>query len=408
MKKKILSILLIGILIIGLTGCGNSKNKTTNDNVLENSTNENTNKGREISKIYDFDLNGQSAVEFSDYSYTVIDTNGKEIYTGSKIEHIALLSNGYLTYNSYIDGYKLHSVNESYVMDLTGKKVLESTDTNEKIKRYGAVSVSGYVVVYEEADGLNGKTYNYKIIDLKGNTIYDGGEDKIFYLGGDYFCLNLNDGIYGTLVNAKTKKTTELDLSAENVYMYYSNKDNFGILRAEEIKTIDNNMNFGIEVSPIVLSYEDGYLISSDGNNIIDKNGKVIRDLSEGGYKDITYNNKEFAVISETGYYYKVDTNNNYVVEPVKIETNDSSVLINNDLYIIKGQELKKYNSKSNSYESVVTINAPSDKNDKAVLKNIKSNNIIEIGYYYNGKTNNLPNERIYVDLKTNKIIDSL
>ena len=80
-----------------------------------------------------------------------------------------------------------------------------------------------------------------------------------------------------------------------------------------------------------ILSLEDGYIYENaddswndnPGYYIKDLDGNILKDISEGGIKEIEYYDGRFYVITNTEYWYVMDKNFNYILEPEKARFSD-------------------------------------------------------------------------------------
>lgn len=137
--KKILSILLIGILVIGITGCGNSSNliKSLNDAVQEE-----LNVWVEQDGHTDFTI---SKIQSHLSDYTFIASGDKEFTS----------TNGSTEYTNQIVGYKSYSDNSTMTSTSDIKYVLVYDKENQK---YYSVEIS-----YEKTKFKEQYEYDYPV-----------------------------------------------------------------------------------------------------------------------------------------------------------------------------------------------------------------------------------------------------
>ena len=94
MKKKLLNILLIGILVVGLTGCGNTKTNDTNDSTNEKSNDKVIEKVQEdegvklVEKYTEYISNGDvdSAISLLDLDLLLESSNLKDKWTADEVK----------------------------------------------------------------------------------------------------------------------------------------------------------------------------------------------------------------------------------------------------------------------------------------------------------------------------------
>ena len=409
MKKKFLILLSFLLLILCLVGCGKktdvddeeATNKETN-NTSESSDAVN-NGTRTVKKIRKYAEDGNTIIEFSDGTASVFDQNLKEVYTGKTLEQPDhyMYSNGYLTHNGILSiGYDMINTDDCTIMDLKGNTVLS---TNDKKIKYYIVSKSGYVIQNVVVDDLNGEKDVYKIVDLKGNSIYET-EDELRYAGGDIF-YDSN----GVIINAKLNKQKSYDGFMNITYdskLGYIDVYDTAILNEDLTEQKDSEIEYNDTTYSgmgKVLSYTDKYKYYNEGDNylIVDFDNKVIKEITEGGVKKISYNNKEFAVISNTGYYYTFGLDGKYIIEPVKIEgTYDDITLLKNNIYTIKGKDIKTYDAKNKAFVNLLSINENISNYHFVDLNNDNILGINSSSYYDSAKYG--------IDIRSNKLIEKL
>jgi len=356
MKRKTLIVLLVvmlGVMLFTLTGCGNSdseKTKTNEKEVEKSSVTINKENTVEIEKIVSEYNSGIAVVEGKDGNIYMINENGevkadltKQLKSNIKGKYLGILNyNGYLT----IEPFKY----DSYIIDKEGKVVFE---INENIK-YGAVSKDGYVAIQKTINNLSGNTTIMQIIDLQENVVYEDENitstfeyvvDDIFVVDGIDRYGTPNKGYFIDLKDKNNKKKIELGgiLHKPSTYPDYDGiavKD--GIIVVDESSAtdyfIDAKTFVKYEIAELNFSNSSRKIINSNYYLIIDNDGEekyyinkidqasktdslgetAVKDLSEGGVAYIEYYNGVYYVISKTGYFYTLDDDFNYILEPVK------------------------------------------------------------------------------------------
>lgn len=298
MNKKILIVLLLGFILIGLTGC---KEKQEDEVKLENSEN-------------------KLVVAFSDKDELMVikegmvNDNGFIVdYKGNKKGSIEKCYDGdtYIM-NGYV--YTDSSINTNYIYDQTGKKLY-----SVKGKITG-VSESGYALIEEEKSNMSQGDYiEYNIIDLKNGESIKSYEkdisDELIYTGyKDYFLEKELDAMQaGDLYDAKNQK----EYHEYNINKEYLNKES-NILKYIELPYEDNKDN---AIGTDILSFENGLFLRE--GKLYDFNEKELKDISEGEIEYIYYYNDNIFVLTYTDYIYILDKNLDYATEPVKFSDTD-------------------------------------------------------------------------------------
>ncbi len=344
MKKRILVVGLITIFIlilVTLTGCGNKKETSSSDKINEN-------EGSKQSKEIEF-----SHIE-SSYSggYAILDSGKKDEKTQEEIFYYVdsagkvvdersiynnteeIFSNGYTTVNPYRrDGTYNDNIGKSYIIDAEGNSI----KSEKSSVAYSEVSKDGYVLAVYEEDGLSGKTYHTKIESLKGEEIFTvEGKAEYKLIIENIFAVILKDERKVSnkviLIDAKSKEKYEYDYNLytilDNViggknYIYIDNK-----IISTDLKKVYDNM-------PVMKQdLNDKYYLGEQG--IVNLEGKVVYDFSEGGYSQVCYYDGAYYVVSKTGFLYTMDDNFKTIAEPIKHSTSDL-VLTTNGVVTVEG-----------------------------------------------------------------------
>ena len=339
MKKRIFIVGIIFILIsmlVILTGCGDKKSNTNQNQEVENVTSNNeiqANKtGIEIKEIVQRFTDGIAVVKDNNYNQYAIDENGNVIVKSKDSDENIYYSNGYISVGNYI-------------YDSSGKEI-----THDENKTYGNVSKSGYVSVVIKSEDVSGKHYIEQIEDLQGNKISDAytlysTDSDFVYLFEDFYHVYDRENEEYLLINAKNNEIKNLEdvlckdggsLSYApdkiekfgNLYLIYTSGHNAWCVNSDfsKVTSAEPRYNrFGYTVNKIIL---DKYMIgegnqggNADEIRAFDLDGNMVKDFSEiGNVKAIEEYNNIIYIISETGYIYTMDENFNYIIQPEKTE----------------------------------------------------------------------------------------
>ena len=354
-QKKVLIVILSILLLLSvftLTGCGPQIGGTPAggheaQNIGENQSlgeqtqgtqNNNVQQGITtiLTVVYGFDDGRtESLIKYSnDNNYYVIDKAGKVVYTISDdnmdiSKNRVKYSNGYLLIDTQKYGPGGEETKINYVKDLRdGSTKLEGNETTELVN----VTESGYVLERVTIEALGGTTYESRIVDLSGNVVWRSEDnydvecfetvvgDIVAYAGSSYSGYSF--------INAKTGKTMDLGFSCVKGYFdcfvfgdyiltgVSANNDDYLIIDINNFKKIEP------ELSHVHKILNDTYIYSTPlwGTvGVYDMQGKLAKDLTEGGVEDIFYHNGTYYVISDTGFFYTMDDKFAYVKQPIKM-----------------------------------------------------------------------------------------
>lgn len=341
----------------------------------DSSTSESSSGIQNLKWVSSYSGEGLATIGLDDTDWRIIDSKGNilssNLYTALHNElpdcnciPIPLVSNNYITV-APIDTYAFNiTANEpsydydNYIVCTTDTSDYDNWGTNSSIidfdgniivpakqgTSYSLVSTHGYYVSKSLISDLSGDSIHYTIQDLSGNIIIDNDAEEIIYIGGDLFSIsNYNEERHTyTTVLYDANSNAYYDNYQNGSAIYDSYQNSLYIQVGGHISgKIDNNFNYQdifislpddaqpqemedsstdeIFTSSFIrsLSSKDGMALYIDGVGTLD--GNIIRTSYEGGFKNISYGNNQIAIISETGYYYLIDTNNNYVVNPIKL-----------------------------------------------------------------------------------------
>lgn len=214
------------------------------------------------------------------------------------------------------------------------------------------ISEGGFVLRTSETDSMaTGKVTTYEIYDPTNDKVIKNFEHEIQYSGlKDYFLLAekaafSNDFYLSEYSYAVYDAKTQKDIKSDEVY-----KD-FG----EALK----NISFPyVDGKDGILSLKDGYIFKD--NKIVDLSGKELKDISEGEPTIVKYIDGYFYIITKTDYWYVLDKNFNYVLEPEKTHnffTSDGSVsyFTKNGIFSLLHSTL--FSAENNGYTNYYEVN---------------------------------------------------
>lgn len=328
-------IFMLILMLVILTGCGDKKSNTNQNQEVENVTSNNEiqdNKtGIEIKRIDQEFMDGIAVVKDNNNNQYAIDENGNVIVKSKDSDENIYYSNGYISVGNYI-------------YDSSGKEI-----THDENKTYGNVSKSGYVSVVIKSEDVSGKHYIEQIEDLQGNKISDSytlysTDSDFVYLFEDFYHVYDRENEEYLLINAKNNEIKNLEevlykdggrLSYApdriekfgNLYLI-SERSNAWCVNSDFSKVTSATPRydgFGYTVNKIIL---DKYMIgegnqggNADEIRAFDLDENMVKDFSEiGNVKAIEEYNNIIYIISETGYIYTMDENFNYIIQPEKTE----------------------------------------------------------------------------------------
>ncbi|MBR2290215.1 MAG: hypothetical protein IJ867_06485 [Clostridia bacterium] len=369
MKKKIFRILLIVVLIagmmIGLTACGDdddeeetrsSRRKTVSAkaNVDEDDAYEEDEGKVENSRKESKDKFSKTALKSSYEVERIYGMNADE----TKIV-VAFKGEGATMFVTDLTGKVLNSFevnhygtevkcgkwieNNGVVYDFDGKIWYK----NDNSTKFLDVSESGYILRTRETESMaTGKVKTYEIYDQKNDKVLKTLEGEIQYSGlADYFKLAtkgydgrlyLNENNF-SVFNAKT----EQEVVTTEVYKDYGEAlrgFNFPFYDGEEM---GHNK---------ILSLEEGLVYTKYAKSLItDLDGNELKDISEGNPTRVEYVDGHFYVITETEYWYILDKDFNYVLEPEKMHNfftgnNASSYFTKNGIFSLAKHDSPDFN----------------------------------------------------------------
>lgn len=335
-KKLVIGIAIIVILVViscaivaffALKGNEEKKTKTTTPTpVVENNVEEdNDEEEKEISikKVVEKFEKGIALVEDENEKQYVINEKGKVVYEPAEDEEI-YVSNGYISTGNY-------------VYDNKGKEV-----AHDENKKYYKVSKSEYVLVKVELRSVSGTTYVNQIEDLKGNKVsesYSSYRDfeSDGYLFEDCYVVYDKENAENIILDAHDHepkrpedfentflKTTLSTERQDGTWYYVKSKDNFHwFINADFSKVLYEK----IEVDGDEYTYKqvllDKYILAESKQKktaLFTTEGNLVADLTENGGVAAIQTFEDTIYIISDKYIYTVDSELNYIAEPVETE----------------------------------------------------------------------------------------
>ena len=307
--KKIFLCLLCGVLLFGITGCGNEKeNKEVNNTQKENT------EGIAVTDVY-ATSNNYLVVKADDKVY-IIDNEGKKQGTLD----ISIDDENTITIND--DGYVYYGISngERNIYDKTGKTVLESNDD----ETYQYVSAEHYTIKNSKvSDFENGTSSKREIVDFDGNVIKElNPEFSQYYIGGNIW--HIYDEEDHWLYNEVTKEQNN-DEDYFSSY-YISGPDGSmaipitdGGVFFNEHSFITSDLKY-VSDNNIMYASSD-YYYNKEDYSIYSYDGTKVKEFTSGdGFSHIFSVDNTYYVESGTGYFYTLDKDLNQNEEPYQLE----------------------------------------------------------------------------------------
>jgi len=323
MQKKLLNILLCGVLVIGLTGCNTKQEEVKNSNNPYSKEEKKT--ITEISSIRNY-YHGEIALvsvnEEEDgkevTNLYIADEEGNLSFYGRSNTGEQTTLNGYLLYNPYTNVSSSLNANNGLIYDKNGRIIYQSSAN----RMYGSISKEGNYIVLVKTDSLSGETYKTELLDQKGNVIFSvEGKQYAGWLVDEVFYITDEEGC--NLIDAKTKKTIHVD----NKYLLEDRikASNNYIVVGNEIYDRELNLMNKVKDSAISQVLNDEYYLSDEYIPAIYsiKDKSLVYSFDEGGLTRLFYYDGIYYVRSKTDYIYTLDENFNIVAEPEKSLSND-------------------------------------------------------------------------------------
>lgn len=329
MKKKILSLISVIALLamlVTFTGCGNNSEEVQQNGETNGEQNNGevvTSNGQKISTIVqapDEDT-GEAVIKLGDdYSKSyVVNSSGEIVYT---------IDNQYMGY-TYKNGYVY---NTQEVVDLSTGEAILTADANTEIK---GITKSCFILERVKKEELGGTKYETKVVDKTGKSVWSEEQDRssLEYfkaVGGDLvvYLPNTFSNVNYTLIDPRTGKTADLGWHSVAGYFQCERQGDYLLvgISANNDKYKVVNVNTGnvtdTGLSHVKVIFNDKYVYARPlwGTvGIYSMDGKLVKDLTEGSVEKIAYLNNKYYVQSETGFYYTLNENFEYVTNPIKI-----------------------------------------------------------------------------------------
>ena len=257
--KKIFLCLLCGVLLLGVTGCGNEKESKKNDNTPKENT-----EGIAVTDVYATSNN--YLVVKADGKVYIIDNEGKKQGTlDISIDEkntITINDDGYVYYGNY---------GNNNIYDKTGKIVLESTDDIT----YQYISANNNTIRRsKDSDFETGTTTVKEIVDMEGEAIkkLDAEVDQ-YYVGGNIWQIYDEEGEF--LYNEETNEKLENEDYFDDYSYYYGGPDSATAI------TIANGGVF----------FDEHHFVTSDLKYTYDEDIIYVS-------SDYYYNNEDYSIYS--------------------------------------------------------------------------------------------------------------
>lgn len=320
-KIKILWILLCGILLFSMTGCGSKDDEASGGNGASQAEDNQQKQSVQISAVdqyYDDGIALVRVVEEEDgenvTNYYIADENGNlSEYDRPDSMNNLFTMNGYLLYNSYTGTPDTSSSSDGEIYNNKGEIVYSSSLDC----RYGNISKKGNIIAMKTIDSLAGESYKTMLLDKDGNEIFSvDGNTYAGWLTDEIFYISDEEGY--NLIDADTKKVVHVDKSyaiGEDI------KSSYGYIIVAS-KIYDTNLNLVYDAEPNggvseVLNDDYYFVSNTSGGKICSlKDGREVYNFEEGGITKIYYYDGTYYVRSKTDYLYTLDKDFKIVAEP--------------------------------------------------------------------------------------------
>ena len=288
MKKKIFLCLLCGVLLLGVTGCGSTKeinhNQTSSNKEEEK---EEFPDGYDVKEVLSF-RNGYGWLELYNSddrirNYTLVDTNGKVIYGLSSISE----SNTTAVYNDYFI-YALSS-DEKTLIHVKDGELFKTGDVFEPLQNEKKYIIQNMILTTDSKVYITLSSDDYDA--EKKYVLYDLNSKNIEEVDSSYKVENMAK----TCIDDDFPEFTIIDgsyISQDGYYYVDSNNGYFSVFSSDDNKMFDPIKGEVVAVDGenktiLALIDEDYYMVDINGN-------KELIDLSDtelnGIYQDIVYN----------------------------------------------------------------------------------------------------------------------
>ena len=308
--KKIFLCLLCGVLLLGVTGCGNEKESKKNDNTPKENT-----EGIAVTDVYATSNN--YLVVKADGKVYIIDNEGKKQGTlDISIDEentITINDDGYVYYGNY---------GNNNIYDKKGKIVLESTDDIT----YQYISANNNTIRRsKDSDFETGTTTVKEIVDMEGEAIkkLDAEVDQ-YYVGGNIWQIYDEEGEF--LYNEETNEKLENEDYFDDYSYYYGGPDsataitiaNGGVF-FDEHHFVTSDLKYTYDEDIIYVSSD--YYYNNEDYSIYSYDGTKVKEFTSGdGFSHIFSIDNTYYVESGTGYFYTLDKDLNQNEEPYELE----------------------------------------------------------------------------------------
>ena len=310
MKKKILLCLICGVLLLGVTGCGNeSENKNSDSSQKENT------EGIAVTDVYATSNN--YLVVKADSEVYIINNEGKKQGTLD----ITVDDKTTITIND--DGYVYYGVSngDRNIYDKTGKTVLKSNDDES----YLYISENNYTLKRSSvSDFESGSSTKLEMVDFDNNVIKEFDSDNTpYYIGGNIWQGLDSNGTF--LYNDETNTQINSEEYANNYDMYIDPNNSTAITISnggvffDEHHFITSDLKYTYDENIIYVSSD--YYYNNEDYSIYNYDGTKVKEFTSGdGFSHIFSIDNTYYVESGTGYFYTLDKDLNQNEEPYQLE----------------------------------------------------------------------------------------
>ncbi len=366
MKRKVLSIILIGLIIIGLTGCGEKNNMSGIDNNHNKQEEKNEQKEKiEVNSVLATSEN-YAVVTGKDGITYVIDKNG--IAQGN------IANTAAQAYQINDQGY-VFQIGDSYkkIYNKTGKELINSKSSESY---YYGISPDNYLIrSIKQDDFENGSSYVFQVVDVNGKVIRENikkdlGTDanssfSVTYLGENIYFIKDKDIPY--LYNIKSGKFNKIEYgdieysscipkkTDKNWIKCYSKITSNSIRIDNAIIKEDLSV---LKVDTYDIAIDNNYYYKDEDKSVYSYNGDKVKELTSGdGLKSSIFKDNKYYVSSGTYYYYVMNKSFEQEKEPIKLgksvkEVTKYGIIVNKDsstrqsaLYDFDGKIIKDFNN---------------------------------------------------------------
>lgn len=241
----------------------------------------------------------------------------------------------------------------NYIKDLETKSIIAQGNED---KYYRDITEDGYLLYYEKTKSLSGAITTINVAKLTGEKILslEPKGHGIFDVAYDNYIVYDQENRKRTFFDVTTRKDAECYYFSK--IKDYSLKDNKMIITysENEYTTIDLD-TFESTQKPLssVKAVNNKYICgeSALGEGLYAFDGELVKKL-DGGVKDIFYKDNKYYVYSDTGFYYSLDENLNYLMEPVELKKDYTMQFVEGGAIFTNDTEHKIYIEKYADFDN--------------------------------------------------------